>query len=178
MFDEKMMLSILLIVSLIGISGCAESNIGDLKISAGDQEIKSTTLSNTKLANAKSDLSSNAEASGFEFAFEQDAVKNIQYLKNGEIITLDFGDSEPDNVSLEDSVLNKSGAYQFSSRETLEVPITKEDGKYSFTIEKHMASSLSSFYEENKKDYRGFSITASWGEKEYRYAFVIQADAN
>ncbi|MEK4104169.1 MULTISPECIES: hypothetical protein [Paenibacillus] len=170
---KKMMLSILLIVSLIGISGCAESNIGDLKISAGDQEIKSTTLSNTK-----SDSSSNAEASGFEFSFEQDAVKNIQYLKNGEIITLDFGDSEPDNVSLEDSVLNKSGAYQFSSRETLEVPITKKDGKYSFTIEKHMASSLSSFYEENKKDYRGFSITASWGEKEYRYAFVIQADAN
>lgn len=169
---KQMLMIILLMISLIGVSGCAESNIGDLKIRAGKEEIKSTTFSNSK-----SDSSANTAESEFEFAFEQNAVKDIKYLKKGEIITLDFGNSEPDTISVKDSVLNKSGAYQFSYRETIEVPLSKEEGKYSFTVDKHWASALSSFYEENKKDYRGFSITASWGQKEYSYAFVIQADA-
>lgn len=169
---KQMMMAIVLVMVWIGISGCSESNIGDLKISAEDKEIKSSLLSNPT-----SEPSSNSEESEFKFAFEQEASKNIQYLKVGETVTLDFGDNEPDTISLKDSVLNKSGDYQFSSRETLKVSLKIEDGKYNFRINKHMASALSSFYEENKKDYRGFSLTAAWGEEEYRYAFVLQTDA-
>ncbi len=73
---KQMMMAIILVMVWIGISGCSESNIGDLKISAEDKEIKSSLLSNPT-----SEPSSNSEESEFKFAFEQEASKNIQYLK-------------------------------------------------------------------------------------------------
>lgn len=169
---KQTLISILLVMVWLGISGCAESNIGVLKVRSGENEIKTSLLSTPK-----SESSTNSEESEFRFAFEQEASNNIQYLKVGETITLDFGDSQPDTISIKDSVLNKSGDYQYPSKLSIEVPLTKENGKYNFKINKHMTSLLSSFFEENKKDYRGFSITATWGEEEFRYAFVVQTDA-
>lgn len=164
-------------ISLVGISGCAEGTTGDLKVSAGEHKIKSIRLNNPKNESfSTSESSPNSEKSEFGFAFKQEASMDIQYLKVGDVVTLNFGHNKPDTISLKDSVLNQNGDVKYSYRETLEVPLRKEHGKYKFTINKHIASYLDSSHIENKKVYRGFSLTATWGEEEYRYAFVVKTD--
>ncbi len=71
-------------------------------------------------------------------------------------------------------MIDENGRQIYTDKEIVNIPVQLINGKCSFEIEKHFASSLSSYYEPEKKDIRGFRMIASWGENECEYAFIIK----
>ena len=69
---------------------------------------------------------------------------------------------------------DENGRQIYTDKEIINIPVELNNGKCSFAIEKHLASFLSSQYEPEKKDIRGFRMIATWGENECEYACIIQ----
>lgn len=178
---------LLLIITLIGCGECMITNESKnstessreektdkghrLTVTAGEESIKCVSLINSKdskLENTK-DI--------FKFAFKKDTLTDIKYIKINEKITLNFGDTLPDNVSIKDILLNSNGEYLYPDKLSVDVSLTKEDNNFSFLLQKNPMYLLSSEFSKTKKQFRGFKITATWGKKEYIYAFVIKSNA-
>ncbi|MBZ9686689.1 hypothetical protein G9F72_010170 [Clostridium estertheticum] len=169
---KKVFIIMLLTMIFIGIFGCVKNDkIPSIRVTIDKEKINCITLKDT--ANG----SSNYKNDIFKFAFEENASVDIKYIKIGSVVILDFGDNPPNKISIKDSLLNANGEHLNPDKLTVEVPYTVENGKYSFTVQKNMASLLSSFYEENKTDFRGYMITSYWDKSEYEHAFVIKADS-
>lgn len=161
----------LFIIALMGAVGCTkDETTNNLTVTVEKENIKCIKLECAKDSSVenKKDL--------FKFAFGKDASTDIKYIKYDEKVYLDFGSNKPDKISIKDRLLNSNGENLYTDKEIIEVPFTNENNKFYFTVKKHPASALSSVYMENRTDFRGFSIKASWGENEYVYAFVIKTD--
>ena len=99
---------------------------------------------------------------------------DIPIFVNGSIAEITFKDNPPEEFKIMDILINEEGRQIYTDREIINVPVELINGKCSFKIEKHFASLLSSYYEPEKKDIRGFRMIASWGENECEYAFIIK----
>jgi len=99
--------------------------------------------------------------------------KDIPIFVNGSIAEITFKNNPPDEFKIIDILIDEEGRQIYTDREIINVPVELINGKCSFKIEKHPASLLSSYYEPEKKDIRGFRMIASWGENECEYAFII-----
>jgi len=111
----------------------------------------------------------------FKSTFEQYEVSDLKYIKSGEVITLDFGKEQPDKIVIKDDMLDPKGDFIYDDKLTREVQFTEENGKYHFTVEKHLASGLGAVFSETAID--GYRVNAFWGDEEYVYTFVIITDS-
>lgn len=101
----------------------------------------------------------------------------IKYFNIGEIVSINLGNAQIDQVIIKDSILNSTGEYIYSEKETYEVSYTISNNKYHFKIQKHKASMFSSYYLKNKTNYRGYSIEVHKNKSMYTFAFVILTDS-
>lgn len=100
--------------------------------------------------------------------------KDIPIFENVNIAEITFVSNPPDEFKIMDILIDENGRQIYTDKEIINIPVELIGGKCSFEIEKHLASFLSSQYEPEKKDIRGFRMIASWGENECEYAFVIK----
>lgn len=102
--------------------------------------------------------------------------KDISVIPNGSIVEIAFQNNPPDKFSVSDILIDENGRPIYTEKEIMSIPVELNKGKCSFEIERHFATSLSSYYynDPDKKDIRGFRMIASWGENECEYAFVIK----
>ena len=100
--------------------------------------------------------------------------KDIPIFINGSIAEITFKSNPPDEFKIMDILIDEKGRQIYTDKEIINIPVELNNGKCSFEIEKHLASFLSSYYEPEKKDIRGFRMIASWGENECEYAFIIK----
>ncbi|OKP87766.1 hypothetical protein A3844_10190 [Paenibacillus helianthi] len=170
--NKKILLNIFLLSMFITFSGCDDSHTGIVEIMGGKEKIEFKTLNNTEKGSSLNDTKKI-----FLFAFEGGNSKKIKFLKSGDEISLDFGSNPPDKLSISDGLINSNGDYLYTPKEIVEVPYVKKKGIYSFKLETHIASRLSSYYKKDKTVFRGFIIDAFWGNGEYKYAFVIESNA-
>ncbi|MFD2413686.1 hypothetical protein [Paenibacillus rhizoplanae] len=170
---KKIIMSMLLCSLLVAFTGCDGSPKSSVTIVGGKENIKYANLNSDQKASL-----SDQTASPFSFAFEEENTSEIQYLKIGEEISIDFGSNPPDTLSISDGLLDANGDYLYTSKLITDVPYVTKKGVYSFNLETHIASSLSSYYEKDKKEYRGFIINAFWEKQEKKYAFAIQSSAH
>lgn len=89
---------------------------------------------------------------------------------------IDFKKCPPDKLTISDVLLNKDGNKMYPSIEIISIPAELKNGKCSFEINKNMETLLNSNWEPNKTYNRGFRMTATWGENECEYAFMIRTD--
>lgn len=166
---KRVLISMLFIVTFIGVLGCVKNDkMPEVSLTVEGEKINYITVKHTA-----NDSPNNI----FKLVFEKNDSAEIKYIKNCSVVFLDFGNNPPDKISIKDRLLWVNGDYLYPDKLTVEVPFTKENGKYSFIVQKNMASLLSSFYKENKTDFRGYNIITYWGENEYEHAFVIKADS-
>lgn len=114
----------------------------------------------------------------FQTILRKDSGIEIPYIEIGEIATIDFKDNIPTDLKIKDILIDANGEQIYNDEVIIDVPIVKQGGKYSFEIEQHMASYLSSSYEEGKPYFRGFRVIPTWGENECEYGFVIETGKN
>lgn len=100
--------------------------------------------------------------------------KDIPIFENGSIAEITFKNNPPNKFTVSDILINEEGKQIYTNKEIKNIPVELKNGKCTFEIEYNLASALSSSYEPNKKDIRGFRMIAYWGENECEYAFVIK----
>lgn len=161
------MVSTLLILFLI--AGCSknESEKSGLSIRIGDENLSYKVID---------DILGDSD-SLFSFAFDINSTYVIEEVEIGDKIYLDFGDNPPDEFYIRDYLLSPEGNQQYDEKLILDVPVQGDNDKYYFVVDIHMASYLSSFYVENKKDNRGFMIITNTNGSEKTYQFVIRTKA-
>lgn len=169
---KKIIMNMLLGSLLVAFTGCDGSPKSSVTILGGKETIKYATLNSDQ-----KDSLSDQKASPFSFAFAGENISDIQYLNIGEEISIDFESNPPDALSISDGLIDANGDYLYTSKEITDVPYVAKKGVYSFNLDTHIASALSSYYEKDKKEFRGFIINASWEKQEKKYAFVIQSNA-
>lgn len=103
--------------------------------------------------------------------------KDIPVFENDSIVEISFKSNPPGKFTVSDILIDKNGQQIYTDKEIKNIPVELVDSKYVFEIENHFASALSSYYEPNKQELRGFRMIASWGENECEYAFVIKTDS-
>lgn len=173
---KRVSLIVIIGAILFGFSGCM--NAGEdlatasaaehvFSVTAGDEVIDSKLISSGE---------SNDKDSLFKFAFGNNGVSGINYIKIGQEIILDFGSVAPDTVSAEDIFLNENGGQLYTDKETAAVTLTSDGQKWEFILEQSIVSLLSSKFPEGRFDIRGFKVTADWGTETCTYAFVIKTD--
>lgn len=101
--------------------------------------------------------------------------KDIPIFENGSVIEIAFENNPPVEFKVLDILIDENGRQIYTDKEIKDIPAILINGKCSFKLEKHFASSLSSYYEPEKKEMRGFRMIASWEENECEYAFVIKS---
>ncbi len=105
--------------------------------------------------------------------------KDIPVIDIGSFAEITFEGEMPDEFTVSDIIIDETGRPIYTDKEIKEIQVVLHGDKYyTFEIQKHFASYLSSYYEQDKKDIRGFRMIASWGDNEYEYAFVIKTHAN
>lgn len=110
----------------------------------------------------------------------QTLMKNktdLPYIEIGSTAEIAFNGTVPDHFTVTDILVDETGNRVYDQKVDSTVPVTAGNQKYTFPITKNWASLLSSQYVDNKKDLRGYRMTASWGANECEYAFIIQTDA-
>ena len=171
---KRLMLLISLVIILTGvIVGCDSSSFmqepPELTISIGDKQLDYVVAKNKWDGNI----------------FDREdifisIIKNqneIPIFENGSIVEICFKTNPPDKFTISDILIDVKGRQIYTDKEIKNIPIELNNGKCTFEIEKHFASGLSSYYEPNKKDIRGYRMIASWGENECEYAFIINTYA-
>jgi hypothetical protein len=138
----------------------------DMSIIIGDKEIEYLSAKNKWNGNVY-----DREDTFITILKEQ---KDIPAFEIGSIVDITFESNPPDEFTVSDILIDEKGRQIYTYKEIIDIPVKLNNGKCSFKIEKHPASLLSSQYEPNKKDIRGFRMIASWGENECEYAFVIK----
>jgi len=165
---KTIFLIVLIIVLTFFIAGCSSTDTKppDISISNDNKEIEYVTAKN------KWDGSVYDREDTFVTIFKEQ--RDIPIFENGSIAEITFKSNPPDEFKIMDILIDEEGRQIYTDKEIINIPVELIDGKCSFEIEKHLASYLSSYYEPEKKDIRGFRMIASWGENECEYAFVIK----
>lgn len=91
------------------------------------------------------------------------------------LVTLDFGDSIPDSITVKDAMLDEGGAVRYGDKLILDQSVKILDqSRVQFNLTQHFAYGLSSNSEDYEKDWqRLFRVICTWGEKECVYTFLI-----
>ena len=113
----------------------------------------------------------------FKPAFEKETAIKINHVEVGKKVTLDFGNSPPDKITIQEIFLMTNGEMLYTENLIKDITFTQEKNKYFFTIEKSIVSQLSSVYFKGKTDLRGYKITALTGKDKRVYICVIRTDA-
>lgn len=98
----------------------------------------------------------------------------IPSIEIGKNVVISFNSNPPDKFNVSDVLINEKGEQVYSDKEVNNIPIEIKDSNCSFEIEQYFAYALSSTYEENKTDIRGYRMVATWGNNECEYAFIIK----
>lgn len=112
----------------------------------------------------------------FKTIMKKHLASELPYIEIGSTVIIKFANNPPGKITIYDILLDESGEQMYSEKEIINIPVQLKKGKTSFEVEKHWASFLSSYYEEDKTDIRGFRIVATWGQNECEYAFIIRTD--
>lgn len=158
-------LCILLLALFIVLTGCSGKDEHSLSVRLDDKIIKSVRLDDDD----RNDV--------FKSSLKSDDLDNSLLVEFGKKIYLDFGDSVPDRVVIQDSILTPTGVYMYNERSTIVFNCGRDENGFYFVVDKNLSSAFSSFFEEGRKDLRGFMIRASWGSDELIYGFVIKIKA-
>lgn len=163
-----LLLTSMLIFALI-LAGCSINSMQEppeISINIGDKEIE--------YVSAKNKWNGSIYDREDTFVTILKKQKEIPVFENGSVAEITFKNNPPDKFTVMDMLINEDGNQIYTDKEIKNIPIESNNGKYSFEIDYHFASALSSFYEPGKTDIRGFRMIASWGENECEYAFVIK----
>lgn len=124
----------------------------------------------------------------FQWLMTDKTIDDLEYVRNGEQVLLEFDGSIPDSITLTEYVLLENGneKYNLSGME-YDVhynafnarfnPFSPRD--FNFTVEPNYATALSS----NSADYQTgntikvYRIVCTWGGNECEYAFIVRGDA-
>jgi hypothetical protein len=101
----------------------------------------------------------------------------VPSIEIGNNVEVSFKANPPDKFTVSDISIDEKGKQIYTDKEIKIIPVELKDNKCSFKIGEHFASALSSTYEENKVDIRGYRMTATWGENECEYAFGTIIDS-
>ena len=165
------LIAFMLIFALV-LAGCSLNSMQEppeISIHIGDKEIEYVSAKNKWNGSVY-----DREDTFITILKEQ---KDIPVFENGSVAEITFINNRPDEFIVMDMLINEDGNQIYTDKEIKNIPVESNDGKYSFEIDYHFASALSSFYEPGKTDIRGFRMIASWGENECEYAFVIKTYA-
>ena len=165
----KISLIAFMLIFALMLAGCSLNSMQEppeISIHIGDKEIEYVSAKN------KWDGSVYDREDTFIIILKEQ--NEIPVFENGSIAEIVFSNNPPDEFMVMDILINEDGNQIYTDKEIKNIPVESNDGKYSFDIEYHFASSLSSFYEPGKTDIRGFRMIASWGENECEYAFVVR----
>lgn len=165
----KKTLFLFILISIMVLAGCSSNSMQEppeMSIIIGDKEIEYLSAKNKWNGNIY-----DRESTFVSILKEQ---KDIPAFETGSIVDIAFESNPPDEFTVSDILIDENGQQIYTYKEIIDIPVKLNNGKCSFKIEKHIASLLSSQFEPNKKDIRGFRMIASWGENECEYAFVIK----
>lgn len=165
---------IVLLLFLLGLSGCAGNNEGvretvqpiedhRLTVSAGEQEITCTLVSQ--------ELDS---VDIFKDFFADESSSEIKRLKTTESLLLKFEGDQPIEVTVEDILLSPNGNYLYPDKLSPKISLNNKNNNFSFILGKNLTSGLNSQFEPSKMNYRGFKIDTAWESEERTYIFVIK----
>jgi hypothetical protein len=177
---KKIIVSIVLVLlTTIFMTGCTstESTLKspkeppEITVTIGEKEIDYVTAKNI-WNNAIYDREGT-----FQTILKKGSKIVIPYIEIGKIAVINFKSYPPDKLTISDILVAENGTQMYSYKEIVNIPVEFKNGKCSFEVKKHFASMLSSYYIEGKTDLRGFRITATWGDNECEYAFIIRADS-
>ncbi len=174
-FIKRLILIFTLSVLLIGVmSGCSSSGNmqepPELSISVGDKQLDYVAAKNKWNGSIY-----DREDTFISIVKEQN---EIPVFENGSIVEISFKSNPPDKFTVSDILIDENGRQIYTDKEIKNIPVELNNSKCSFEITPHFASALSSYYEPNKKEIRGFRMIASWGENECEYAFIIKTFTN
>ncbi|MFC3802600.1 hypothetical protein [Cohnella sp. GCM10012308] len=166
----KYVLSTLLLIIVMGITGCRVNDDNrKMTLTVGGESVDYVMYNPSE--------SENGQDYRYKFAFQEEPLTHIKYIKMQDKITINFGNSSPDKVSVSDSLLHSNGEYIYPDDLSSVTPLPIEDGVSEYIFQKKPASSLSSQFDKSKKYFRGITIMASWGKQQKQYLFVIRTDA-
>ena len=140
----------------------------ELSISIGDKQVQYITAKN-QWNGSKYDREDT-----FKTIMKEGSGIEVPSIEMGNTVEISFKSNQPDKFTVSDILIDEKGEQIYTDKEIKTIPVELKDNKCSFKIEEHFASALSSTYEENKVDIRGYRMTATWGENECEYAFVIK----
>ncbi len=165
---RKIVVFISLVLTII-IVGCTSNSMKEppeISINIGDKEIEYVSAKN------KWDGSVYDREDTFITILKDQ--KDIPVFKTDSIAEVTFKGKLPDKFIVSDILIDENGRQIYTYKEIRNVQAVSQGNKYTFEIGYNYASALSSYYEPDKKDIRGFRMIASWGENECEYAFVIK----
>ena len=183
-FKKRSRIVIITAIALVAVltTGFAVSRAGapveppEITVKSGDAEIFWTVGKN------KWDGNIYDRADNFQSQQERILNRAMPYVKNGEKISISFGNTKPDSVELSEIILNERGEPKWRTGEhpmEYNVSVAPLSGKCSFIVKQNFATAFSSF----SGDYapgntiKGYKMVCRWGDNECEYAFVILGDA-
>lgn len=113
----------------------------------------------------------------FKTIMKKESGIEVPSIEIGNNVEVSFKANPPDKFTVSDISIDEKGKQIYTDKEIKIIPVELKDNKCSFKIGEHFASALSSTYEENKVDIRGYRMTATWGENECEYAFGTIIDS-
>ena len=111
-----------------------------------------------------------------QFIMKDNTEETLKYIPIGQEIEIVFEGFYPESVKLVDQVIDNSGNEIFTNS-SKDISINFDNGKGSFKLDNHYATSLSSNSETFEKGVlRGFRLICKWGENECEYSFIIKTN--
>lgn len=163
-------LTLMILLALMFIA-CSDIENSNLNIMSSQGKLKYKVIDSYK------ELDDDIKKDLFKYAFQKDSKKDIKYIDIGDELELYFDDITFDSITVHDTLLNEKGTYKYDDKLTDIVQITEKESRFFMTIDKNMASGLSSSYIEGQLVYRGYRIDINNRDEEKSYLFVIQTDS-
>lgn len=110
----------------------------------------------------------------FKTIMKEGSGIEVPSVEIGNTVGISFKSNPPHKFTISDILIDEKGEQIYTDKEIKIIPVELKNNKCSFKIDEHFASALSSTYEENKVDIRGYRMIATWGNNECEYAFVIK----
>lgn len=174
MMTRIIVCTIIILLAAIMMAGCTYQKSyqepPELLISVEEKEELQYIIAKNQWNGAKYDREDT-----FKTIMKEGSGIDVSSIEIGKTVVISFKNNPPDKFILYDILIDEKGEQIYSDKEIEIVPVEIKDNKCSFKIGGHYASSLSSTYEENKMDIRGYRMIASWGDNECEYAFIIKS---
>jgi hypothetical protein len=170
---KRLIINVLILILItVLISGCtyqvSPSQPPEISITAADIEIPYVIAKN-KWNGAIYDREDT-----FHSIMKEGSNIEIPHIELGETVAISFFSSPPEKFYVYDILIDDKGQQIYTNKEIMNIPVKLKNGSCSFEISEHVASALSSEFIENKVEYRGYRMIATWGENECEYAFVVK----